>query len=103
MFMVNTPEIAGKTIIKSLGLISGTTVRSKHIGRDIMADFKNIFGGELKGYSELLNETRNEAVARMQKEAKRLGANSILNVRFSSSAAQGTAEIYVYGTAVIAQ
>lgn len=57
MFMVNTPEIAGKTIIKSLGLVSDTTVRSKHIGRDIMADFKNIFGGELKGYSELLNET----------------------------------------------
>ena len=103
MFMVNTPEIAGKTIIKSLGLISGTTVRSKHIGRDIMADFKNIFGGELKGYSELLNETRNEAVARMQKEAKRLGANAIVNVRFSGSAAQGTAEIYVYGTAVIVQ
>ena len=97
MFMVNTPEIAGKTIIKSLGLVSGTTVR------DIMADFKNIFGGELKGYSELLNETRNEAVARMQKEAKRLGANAIVNVRFSSSAAQGTAEIYVYGTAVIVQ
>ena len=103
MFMVNTPEIAGKTIIKSLGLVSGTTVRSKHIGRDIMADFKNIFGGELKGYSALLNETRNEAVARMQKEAKRLGANAIVNVRFSSSAAQGTAEIYVYGTAVIVQ
>ena len=99
MFMVNTPEIAGKTIIKSLGLVSGTTVRSKHIGRDIMADFKNIFGGELKGYSE----PRNEAVARMQKEAKRLGANAIVNVRFSSSAAQGTAEIYVYGTAVIVQ
>ena len=95
MFMVNTPEIAGKTIIKSLGLVSGTTVRSKHIGRDIMADFKNIFGGELKGYSELLNETR--------KEAKRLGANAIVNVRFSSSAAQGTAEIYVYETAVIVQ
>lgn len=104
MFIVNTPEIVGKTIVKSLGLVSGATVRSKHIGRDIMADFKNIFGGELKGYSELLNETRNEAVARMEKEAKRLGANAIVNVRFSSSAAaQGAAEIYVYGTAVIVQ
>ena len=70
MFMVNTPEIAGKTIIKSLGLVSGTTVRSKHIGRDIMADFKNIFGGELKGYSELLNETRNEAGGSYAKRGK---------------------------------
>jgi uncharacterized protein YbjQ (UPF0145 family) len=79
-------------------------VRAKHVGRDIAASFKNIFGGELKGYTELLSESRDEAMERMVAQAKSLGANAILNVRFStSSVAAGAAELYVYGTAVRAE
>ena len=79
-------------------------MRAKHVGRDIAAGFKNIFGGELKGYTELLGESRDEAMERMIAQAKSLGANAILNVRFStSSVAAGAAELYVYGTAVRAE
>ena len=81
--------------------MSGSTVRAKHVGRDIFASIKNIFGGELKGYTELLGESRDEALERMKAQAQQLGANAIVNVRFStSSIAAGAAEIYVYGTAV---
>jgi uncharacterized protein YbjQ (UPF0145 family) len=81
--------------------VSGSTVRAKHVGRDIFASIKNIFGGELKGYTELLGESRDEALGRMKAQAQQLGANAIVNVRFStSSVAAGAAEIYVYGTAV---
>ncbi|MBN2823942.1 MAG: YbjQ family protein, partial [Campylobacterales bacterium] len=74
---------------------------AKHLGRDFMAGLKNIVGGELKGYTELLSESRDEAIERMKTQAKKLGANAILNVRFStSSVAAGAAELYVYGTAV---
>jgi len=76
-------------------------VRSKHVGRDIMASLKNFFGGELKGYTELLQDSRAEAMERMLKQAESVGANAVLNVRFStSSITAGAAEIYVYGTAV---
>ena len=93
--------LPGKEIVEFFGLVNGSTVRSKHVGRDIMAGFKNILGGELKGYTELLNESRKEAIARMVAEAEAAGANAILNIRFStSSVANGAAEIYVYGTAV---
>jgi len=91
-------------ITQHFGIVNGSTVRSKHAGRDIMASFKNLFGGELKGYTELLEESREEAIKRMVDQAKKLGANTVLNVRFSTSAvASGAAEIYVYGTAVFAQ
>ena len=101
MFMTNTEIIPGKTITTSHGVVSGSTVRAKHAGRDIMAGIKNIFGGELKGYTELLGESRDQAIDRMKAQAKQLGANGIVNVRFStSSVAAGAAEIYVYGTAV---
>lgn len=104
MFITNTEEISGKTITDCLGVVSGSTVRAKHAGRDIMASIKNIFGGELKGYTELLSESRDQAIERMQNQAKQLGANAIVNVRFStSSVASGAAEIYVYGTAVIVE
>jgi len=77
-------------------------VRAKHVGRDIMAGFKNIVGGELRGYTELLTESREESVNRMVEEARTLGANAILNVRFStSSVSAGASELYVYGTAVV--
>lgn len=101
MILTNLESVPGKTIIEHFGLVSGSTVRSKHIGRDIFASLKNIVGGELKGYTELLEEARIEATQRMEVQAQRLGANAIVNVRFStSSVAQGAAEIYVYGTAV---
>jgi len=82
-------------------VVSGSTVRAKHVGRDLMASVKNIFGGELKGYTELLSESRDQAIEMMRDQARQLGANAVVNVRFStSSVAAGAAEIYVYGTAV---
>lgn len=101
MFITNTESIPGKTIVASHGVVSGSTVRTKHAGRDLMATIKNVFGGELVGYTELLSESRDEAVERMKAQAREAGANGIVNVRFStSSVAAGAAEIYVYGTAV---
>jgi len=101
MHLSNIETIPGKTIVAHYGIVSGSTVRAKHAGRDIMAGFKNIFGGELKAYTELLSESREEALSRMQEQAHSLGANAIVNVRFStSSVAAGAAELYVYGTAV---
>ena len=102
MLISNMEILPGKQIQKHLGLVQGSSVRAKHVGRDIMASLKNIFGGELKGYTELLQESRDEAMDRMEEQARAVGANAILNVRFStSSVAQGAAEIYVYGSAVI--
>ncbi len=101
MFITNIEQIPNKEIIEHYGIVSGSTVRAKHMGRDMMAGLKNIFGGELKGYTELLAESREEAIERMIEQAKSIGANAIVNVRFStSSIAAGAAELYVYGTAV---
>lgn len=101
MNITNIESIPGKTIVEHFGVVSGSTVRAKHVGRDIMAGLKNVFGGELKGYTELLTESREEAIKRMTEQAASLGANAIVNVRFStSSVAAGAAELYVYGTAV---
>lgn len=103
MFITNIETIPGKTITVCHGVVSGSSVRAKHVGRDIMASLKNIVGGELKGYTELLEESRNSAMERMKAQARQMGANAIVNVRFStSSVAAGAAEIYVYGTAVTA-
>ncbi len=93
--------VPGKNIVEFYGVVSGSTVRAKHIGKDILAGLKNIVGGELVGYTELLKEARHEAIERMIEEAQRLGANAVVNVRFStSSVAQGAAELFAYGTAV---
>ncbi|NOY82138.1 MAG: YbjQ family protein [Kiritimatiellaeota bacterium] len=101
MILTNVDHIPGKRIIEHYGLVSGSTVRAKHVGRDLMASLKNIVGGELKGYTELLQDSRRQAVERMVVQAEELGANAVVNVRFStSSVAQGAAEIYAYGTAV---
>lgn len=101
MLLSNLEVVPGREIIEHLGLVQGSTVRTKHVGRDIMASLKNIFGGELKGYTELLNDSRKEAVERMVKQARAVGANGVLNIRFStSSVAQGAAELFAYGTAV---
>lgn len=102
MQLTNLEIVPGKTIVKHLGLVQGSSVRAKHVGRDLMAWVKNFFGGELRGYTELLSESREEALGRMMQQAESIGANAVLNVRFStSSVAQGAAEIYVYGTAVV--
>ena len=102
MLISNLELIPGRRVVEHLGLVQGSSVRAKHVGRDIMAGLKNIFGGELKGYTELLQESRDEAMQRLQRQAEAVGANAVLNVRFStSSVAQGAAEIYVYGTAVV--
>ena len=102
MFIVNTEFVPGKRIVRVFGLVQGSTVRAKHIGRDIAAGLKNLVGGELRGYTELLNESRNESLRRMIEQAQTLGANAILNVRFGTSTiASGAAELLCYGTAVM--
>jgi uncharacterized protein YbjQ (UPF0145 family) len=102
MITTNLEMIPGKRIKTHLGLVQGSSVRAKHVGRDFMAGLKNIFGGELKGYTELLQESREEAISRMIEQAQAIGANAVLNVRFSTSTiAQGAAELFAYGTAVV--
>ena len=104
MIVTNIETVPGKTIVEHLGLVNGNTVRSKHAGRDLMAGLKNIFGGELKGYTELLTESREEAVQRMLAQAEAIGANAVVNIRFStSSVAAGAAELFAYGTAVVVE
>ncbi len=101
MLVTNIEILPGKRVSKHLGLVQGSTVRAKHAGKDIMASFKNLFGGELGSYTELLQESRDEAVERMVEQAQAIGANAVINVRFSTSAiAAGASEILAYGTAV---
>ncbi len=101
MILTTLESVPGKSISQHLGLVQGSTVRAKHAGRDLMAGLKNIFGGELKGYTELLHESREEAISRMVEQAQSIGANAILNIRFStSSITQGASELFTYGTAV---
>ena len=102
--LTNVDHFPGRQIVGHYGLVQGSTIRAKHVGRDIMAGLKNIVGGELKGYTELLQESRRQATERMVAQARELGANAVINVRFStSSVAQGAAEILAYGTAVTIQ
>tara|TARA_B100000378_G_scaffold63989_1_gene47958 strand:- start:315 stop:629 length:315 start_codon:yes stop_codon:yes gene_type:complete len=101
MLCSNTEDIPGQQIVEFYGVVTGSTVRAKHIGRDIAASLKNFVGGELKGYTELLQEARKEALHRMMEQARSVGANAVINVRFAtSSVAQGAAELFAYGTAV---
>ena len=101
MLISNLELIPGKRVTAHLGIVQGSTVRAKHIGRDIFAGLKNIVGGELKGYTELMQEAREEATQRMIAEAQSIGANAVLNVRFATtSIAVGAAEILAYGSAV---
>jgi uncharacterized protein YbjQ (UPF0145 family) len=97
----NLEILPGQRVLKHLGLAQGSTVRAKHVGKDFLAGLKNIVGGELKAYTELMQEARDEAVARMVAEAKSMGANAVLNVRFTTtSITTGAAEILAYGSAV---
>ena len=104
MLVINTETVPGHQVTRVLGLVQGNTIRAKHAGKDIMAGLKNLVGGELKGYTQLLTESRREAMDRMIGQANELGANAVINVRFStSSITQGAAELYAYGTAVVIQ
>lgn len=100
--IVTTPDyVPGYEVEKVLGVIFGNTVRAKHIGKDISALFKNIVGGEIQEYTEMLSEARTEALNRMIKEAKKIGADAVINVRFTTSQTMaGAAELLAYGTAV---
>lgn len=101
MILSTLEYVPGRTVARHLGVVQGSTVRAKHIGKDILAGFKNIVGGELKAYTDLLSQAREEAIQRMQQQAEAVGANAVLNIRFAtSSVAQGAAELLAYGTAV---
>ena len=101
MIITTTDEIPGVTIVETLGLVRGSTVRARHIGRDIMAGLRNVVGGEVGEYTKLLAEAREESLQRMTESAEAMGGNAIVGVRFITSAvAQGAAEIVAYGTAV---
>ena len=102
MILSNLETVPGHTITQQLDVVYGSTVRSKHVGRDLLAGLKNIVGGELTAYTELLEESRQEAMNRMIEKAGAMGANAVVGIRFSTSnIAQGASELFVYGTAVI--
>lgn len=101
MLLSNLENIPGKEVIEHYGVVNGSSVRAKHFGRDFMAGIKNALGGELKGYTELLNESRNQATQRMIEQARAAGANAIVNIRFSTAnIADGASEVFVYGSAI---
>jgi len=104
MIITSSSEIAGKRVVKTLGLVKGNTIRARHIGKDILALFKNIVGGEIEEYTKLMAESREQALDRMIIEAEKLGANAIIDVRFSTSfIMQNASEILVFGTAVVVE
>jgi uncharacterized protein YbjQ (UPF0145 family) len=101
MFLVTTEAVEGRKVEEVLGLVRGNTIRARHVGRDLMAGLRNIVGGEIKEYTRMLTQARDEALSRMVKEAEALGANAVLGVRFTTSQTMsGAAEILAYGTAV---
>ena len=102
MILVTTDFVPGKTIEKNLGLVRGNTIRARHVGRDIMAFFRNVVGGEIRDYTKMMAESREQALDRMVEEAESLGANAIINLRFTTSMImQSASEILAYGTAVV--
>jgi uncharacterized protein YbjQ (UPF0145 family) len=102
MTVSNLEIIPGKRVRTHLGMVQGSTVRTKHAGKDLLAGLKNLVGGELKAYTELMQEARQEATERMIQQARSIGANAILNVRYqNTSITMGAAEILAYGTAVV--
>ena len=104
MLLSTTYTIHGRKIVKHLGLVRGNTIRARHIGRDIMAGLRNIIGGEITDYTKMMAESREQAIDRMIEDARKLGANAIIGVRFSTTEVmQRAAEIMVFGTAVIVE
>jgi len=101
MIIVNTPTVPGKEIKEALGIARGSTVRARHLGRDIVGGLKNLVGGEISEYTKLLADAREEALMRMVHDAERMGADAILNIRFTTAQVMsGSSEILAYGTAV---
>jgi len=104
MILTTTETIPGKRIVKSFGLVRGSTVRARHIGKDISAAFKNLAGGEITDYTKMLAESREQAIDRLIEDAEALGATAVVGMRFTtSSVMQGAAEILAYGTAVVVE
>jgi len=104
VIVTTTESVAGHRVVRSLGLVRGNTIRARHVGKDIMAGFRNIVGGEISEYTKLLGEAREQSMDRMVEEATALGANAIIMVRFSTSQVMsGAAELLVYGTAVVVE
>ena len=102
MILATTENIVGKRIVRVLGLVRGSTIRARHIGQDVTAILRNIAGGEIREYTKLLGESREQSIDRMIEEAERLGANAIVGLRFSTSSIMGAAaEVMCYGTAVV--
>ena len=102
--VVTTDAVPGKKIVKSFGIVRGNTIRARHVGHDIMAGLKNIVGGEIAEYTKLMGEAREQAIDRMVDDAKRLGANAVVSLRFSTSMIMGAAaELLAYGTAVMVE
>ena len=101
MIIVSTDFVPGREITECLGLVRGNTIRAKHIGRDIMAGLRTLVGGEIKEYTQMLTEARNESLRRLEQQAQRLGADAVINLRFvTSQVMSGAAELLAYGTAV---
>ncbi len=104
MEVVTSNFISGKRVVRTLGLVMGSTIRARHIGNDIMAALRNLVGGEVREYSELIARSREEAIRRMVEEATRMGANAVIDVRFATTQVMaGAAEILAYGTAVLVE
>ncbi len=104
MIVVTTDTIAGKRIVKTLGMVRGGTVRGKHFGKDILALFRNLVGGEIQEYTKILAESREQALDRLIAAAEQLGANAVITARYATSdIAAGAAEVLIYGTAVIVE
>ena len=101
MIVATTETVPGKRIVEILGIVKGNTVRARHIGKDILAGLKNVIGGEIEEYSKMIAESREQSIDRMEEDARRIGADAIVSVRFTtSSMMQGAAELLAYGTAV---
>ncbi|OCL28534.1 hypothetical protein U472_01220 [Orenia metallireducens] len=101
IIIVSTDYVAGKEVENTIGLVKGSTIKARHIGSDIGAGLRNLVGGEVKGYTKMIDEARDEALERMRREAENLGADAILNARFTTSQVMaGASEILAYGTAV---
>jgi uncharacterized protein YbjQ (UPF0145 family) len=104
IIVVTSPDIPGKRIVRTLGLVRGNTIRARHVGRDIMAGLRNIVGGEIHEYAKLLAESREQSLDRMVEEAEQLGANAVISIRFATSVVMGgAAEMLAYGTAVVVE
>ena len=104
IIVVTTPEIPGKNIVRTLGLVRGNTIRARHVGKDIMAGLRNLVGGEVPEYAKLLAESREQALARMVEQAEELGANAVIGLQFQTSVIMGgAAEMMAYGTAVVVE